>query len=429
MPVTTDNIADFFKTRFLKEAGDATLTSTPLSAEFCDRASGRNVISGDSVQGSIQIGSTSAVQMRIEGETRPTPGNPTFKKFTLALFKCMLSIGMTNETLTKALGNEDTFGDVMLRLNKDAINQGNRVREFSLAGTGDMVLAQCGASGPSTTVALNTTTTLTHRLAWMRRGMKVDIGSAAVPTSITAAATIVSVNLTNKTITIDVAVTVTSAAFVTLAGSGITSGEYRAGAGLEGIVDDTSTYLGINPATYPEWASTVFASGAGARPLTPSLLQESLIRHGRIHDVMPGTKLQCWTGPGQEFALGEFMAANYGGFADYKQSLESGFATMVVHTPKGDITVNSSDHLLDTSAYIIDKSQIEEGVAGVSASATFKDDNGWRWDTVGHAGSPLHDRYDGVHGYQADAYRYATPYTQERWSHFRIDDLTAPFAA
>lgn len=126
-------------------------------------------------------------------------------------------------------------------------------RQFYGDGTGQ--IAQCGASGPSTTVTLASAEAI--RKGFLYVGQRIDIGTAADPDTITANATITDVNEATPSITISASVTVTGSNFIYAQGNVDPSGGgtvYEIDNGLQKLVSaSANTVGGINASTSKYW--------------------------------------------------------------------------------------------------------------------------------------------------------------------------------
>ena len=126
-------------------------------------------------------------------------------------------------------------------------------------GNGDALIAKCGTTTTSTTVALDTFANGGYgydaiKNGWLHPGLTVDIGTTASEASITAdtVITAVSESATAPTITIGASVSTTTAAYVSIANSrsGTTSYEMN---GLRNIISQTADLGGLTVAAQPSW--------------------------------------------------------------------------------------------------------------------------------------------------------------------------------
>ena len=115
-------------------------------------------------------------------------------------------------------------------------------------------LATCGVTGASTTVVLNDDS----NMFYFEDGMRIDIVDAATGLTVVASGRVVnSMDAVNKTITISGAAVATAATDIVVRES--TYGNCVTG--LDSIIDSAGSLYGIDPASYPKWAS--FEQNAG----------------------------------------------------------------------------------------------------------------------------------------------------------------------
>lgn len=134
-------------------------------------------------------------------------------------------------------------------------------------GAGDARVAQCGASGPSTTVTIASAEPI--RQGFLYVGQVIDIGTAADPDTISGTGTprtITDVNEATPSITVSgAAVTVTGANFIYVAGNTSASDAtvvYEVDNGLQKIVSTAAnTVGGINASTSRYWDNQRDATG------------------------------------------------------------------------------------------------------------------------------------------------------------------------
>lgn len=105
-----------------------------------------------------------------------------------------------------------------------------------------------------------------NQMRQLRKNMEVDIGTVADPTA-SGSATIVSVDRSAGTITLDATVAVTSGHFVFRTGSGGnpdgSPSTQKEITGIKRQIAASGTLWNVDPSTYPDWASYV-ATSAGA---------------------------------------------------------------------------------------------------------------------------------------------------------------------
>ncbi len=228
---------------------------------------------------SLHVERNSGVGARRENETLPTAGRQGTTKareetkqntarFELTT-KVMKALNSDKGGFTKAVtfNTDETINDVRRDVNRQAF------------GTSNGVIATCGDTVTSDTVVLATTTG-SHAIRQLEKGMVIDIGTVAAPTTVASARTIESVDRANKTITISGANVSTTAGthFIFRAGSGGASGGVGQAEihGLQHIADDDSTLFNVNPSTYEKWAATVLGNSGTPRAVTEEIFEEAM---------------------------------------------------------------------------------------------------------------------------------------------------------
>lgn len=224
------------------------------------------------------------------GAALPTAGQQGYVNGMAPLRKRYASIQLERQlfkiTDTSAAAFANAVTEEMERVRDDV-----RVDEARQAyGTSDGVVAATGASGPSTTVSLATTTSATQlrQLSdWagpVGQGRLIDIGTVASPTSIASDRTLISVDETAKTIVISgAAVTVTTAErifFANQGGASSNTGLQNDGqielTGLQTMIDNDNIVHTIDPGTTALWKSFVSHNSGTNRAVTENLINNAL---------------------------------------------------------------------------------------------------------------------------------------------------------
>lgn len=166
-------------------------------------------------------------------------------------------IGVEEETLRSTAGNADAVAKAAdLEVNGALSDLQKQITRQFLGGNGDALIAQCGTTTASTTVALNATANQALVRGWLYPGLKVDIGTTADEDAVVAGATITAVTQSTSapTITIDSSVTTSSSHYVSIADARSGTTSYEAN-GLRNIVG-SATLGGLSSTTYPGWQAT-----------------------------------------------------------------------------------------------------------------------------------------------------------------------------
>lgn len=191
-----------------------------------------------------------------EDQNLPSAGAQGYDRATYDLKYLYGRLRVTGPAMEKTSKEAGSFLQI-LKSEIDGLRQDLQMDlSRQIYGTGDAVIAQCAAAGPSTVVTLNSTSGKEAiRKGFLYIGMRVDIATAA-GVYLTSNSEIVDVTLATPSITISDSVTTLTTHFVIRAGAA-TGGALTAGAtniveinGLQQIVAaSTSPLGGINPAS------------------------------------------------------------------------------------------------------------------------------------------------------------------------------------
>lgn len=352
---------------------------------------------------SLHVGRNEGIGSRKELETLPEAGNQGFVKQRVGLKYHYGRLQISGPVIRAAASDKGSWIRPLENETKGVVADEKRDEERQLLGTSDGVIAQCGASGPSDVVATNATRT---QLRQLKKGMKIDIGTVASPTSIAENREIESVNLSNGEITISGAdVTVTTAAFIFRTGNGGSGANQREYTGLQTIVDSTGSLFGIDPATYPEWAS--YEKDAGDAALSDALIEELIDEV----DIISPSGVPNW------------------GITDHAQARK--YAS----------TLKSQKRFVNTVALKGGFSGIEAGTAsGTIAVSTLRDcpvetffavntehlglHEASEWEFMEEDGNVL-NRIPNKDGYEATLFHYSEHVTDARNAHGKLVNLAA----
>lgn len=160
----------------------------------------------------IHMARSGGVGARAELGTLPTAGNQSYNKAVYDLKYLYGVVQVSGPSMAKTASEAGSFLQA-LKSELDGIRNDLQIDVARQCyGDGSAVIAQCGTSGPSTTVTLANAEAL--RKGFLYINQVIDIGTAASPTTITAAATITDINLATPSITISASVSVTGADFI-----------------------------------------------------------------------------------------------------------------------------------------------------------------------------------------------------------------------
>jgi len=353
----------------------------------------------------LQISRNTGVGARLEGETMPTAGNQGTVDQLVSLRSNYGRIRLTRQVISRMEKDRGAFERAVV-LEMDGMRD-DTGRDYNRQewGTSDGVIAQCGASGPSTTVTL-ATTTAEQLLVNFAEGMSVDIGTVANPQLVASARTITAVDFTNKTITISgAAVTVTNVDFVFRAGSGGSGANQRELTGIQTMVSDTGALFSVDPATYFSWASIVEANAGVARPVSENLVTKAMMRSRN--------------------RSGQANWALYAEDQAYRAAVNNLSAKhRIVNTLDLKGGHSAVAYVLGGKEYplIAERDAPVGKIYGLCHDKLVEYvDEDWQWEDMD--GSALHLSMDGTHTFEAYWFKFSEFATVQRNAHFRIDDL------
>jgi hypothetical protein len=247
----------------------------------------RDTVTGRIARHAVHLGRSSGVGARGENGTLPAAGNQAYATVPVPVRYVYGRIQLSGPTIRQAVTDRGAFVDAldaeMSGIRRDSMKDVNR----QLWGTSNGVIAQCGVTTSSTTVALAATTGSTAlRNLFFDGGMVVDIGTVANPTAVASAREITSVNEPNKTVVISgAAVTTAATNFIFRAGAGgasNNSGQPGDGqielTGMQTIVDDSAVLHTINPSSQPKWKAYVNANSGTNRSVTETLITGAIMK-------------------------------------------------------------------------------------------------------------------------------------------------------
>lgn len=236
----------------------------------------------------INTGRNHGVGARAEMGALPTAGQQGYREERVQLKynygrieisgPTIRSMGSDRGSFTRAVQSE-TQGVV-----RDLRNDVNR----QLYGDGSGAIATASASAAGNNVTINNPTKT--QLRQLQVGMRVDVGTAANPTSSAAARNITAVNTSTGVITVDgAAFAVVAGDRITRAGSGGTGAAQKEITGLTAQVAATGALWNIDPANTPNWVSYVDDPGAG-RAVSEDMFMEAQ----QEVNIASGEDLNLW---------------------------------------------------------------------------------------------------------------------------------------
>lgn len=205
-----------------------------------------------------------AVGFRSEHETLPAPGSSEYTYLTEPMRYAYALFNITGQLLKAAESNEGAFRTAFKAEMEDTVLSSKIDHNRAAYGDGSGNMATIRTAQPaSAETEFDVDSTI-----YFRGGEVVDFVLADGTVDV-AAAEVTGVDRTNRTITIDQSVaasTVTTNHFLVRASRDSTTAvpnnsQNKEIQGLDSIVDSTGTLHGINPSTYPQWASHEDAVG------------------------------------------------------------------------------------------------------------------------------------------------------------------------
>jgi hypothetical protein len=211
----------------------------------------------------IRISRNQGVGSRAENTVLPAPGNEGFTYITEPLRHHYGLFNITGQLLKASESNEGAFKRALTVETKGTTESLKMRVNIQAYGNGDGALGVVsGAAGPTTVIPVDTTVNF-------RVGEIVDVYDISGAVWLAAARTVTAVNRSGLTVTLSGAnITVATGDLIVGASSDSTTSvpnnDYNAAlTGLAKIVSNTGVLHGIDPATVPQWASTV-VDAAGA---------------------------------------------------------------------------------------------------------------------------------------------------------------------
>lgn len=418
MPLTLANADAALKEFYLPAIRNQLNNDTPM----LNIVSKKNVdVEGRRAVLSVKVGRNWGIGARSDGGTLPTAGNQQYAEERVPL-RYNYGVGqVTGPTINQTMSDRGSFIRAVRSETEGVTDDLKRDFNRQLWGTSDGKIAQCGVSGPSTTVALNASTP-DSAVRQFAVGMKVDIATLAQAAAGTGGkvhgATISAVVTTPgaATITIDTSITAAATDFVFLAGSGGggASPPQKELTGIQSIVAASGSLFNIDPASQPVWASRVDANGG-----TPRAVSETLMaRNMQLCQILSGewpTIIVCSDGVQRSYAGLLMSQKRFPGATE----LPGGYSAVefVAAGPKVPVTYDR-----DCPSGVTASPQTVGGTMwGLNPKHLFLG-SASDWDFMDRDGAVL-SRTGTTDAYNFTLYRYCDLFTDKRNSHFKIADL------
>jgi hypothetical protein len=309
----------------------------------------------------LHVSRSSGVFARVENETLGAAGNQVYAQAVYNLKYLYGRVNVSGPAIAKSASDAGSFLRAMkseLDFIKDDIAV-DFARQVYGDGTGQV--AQCGTSGPSTTVTLASSEPL--RKGFLHIGMVIDIGTAADPDTLAADAVISAYSLATPSITTGASVTVTGANFIYRANNvdRTTGVPKEMDTGLQKILATAANSVGgINAASAGNeyWDNQRDTAGTAIGLNRLMTIYNVCVAAGAGGDAI------CVTTPGLVRQL--FASADFGGsapngnvrFVNTKQ-FAGGFSSVSFDTGGGPVELASDRHAPFGKVYIIDKGHVK----------------------------------------------------------------------
>lgn len=245
---------------------------TPALTNIKSTAKNITNVGGAGVAFVAHFGRNHGIGARNELEQLPAAGQQVYARGTTGLKSLYGAIQCTGQVMYQAKTNPQSFvdyvGEEMTRLKSDLAKDQNR----QVYGDGTGTLAKVTAADTTTTVVE------VDDLTYLSIGMRIDILDEStlvnpVPTAQNTNYVIITgIDETNLEITVDTSIAAVAVDDVLVRSSRTsTSGTNswnKEWTGFKAIIADTGVLYGIDPATYPDWASTVLTTASNVGVLT-----------------------------------------------------------------------------------------------------------------------------------------------------------------
>jgi hypothetical protein len=242
----------------------------------------------------LHTGRSGGIGARGEMETLPTPDVQKYDEAIYTLKYLYGAVQASGPAMELTSSNEGAFLEAFKSELDGIRNDLARDTSRQLYGDGSAKLATCGTTTADTAVVISSDEPL--RKGQIYPGLLVDIGTAAAPTTVVAAASVVSVDIATKTVTIDSAVTTSSSDFIFIAGANVGGTVREITGGVQALVPTTpgGTYGTIDSSTSTFWQNQALAATAGAVALDDLATADNMvtIKGGRTSAMVSSLAVQ-----------------------------------------------------------------------------------------------------------------------------------------
>jgi len=231
---------------------------------------------------SLDIGRNPTVFARLDNGAFPTSIGQTAYAEQRVPVKRLYALGqITGQSLKATKSNKASFARALQREMENQMKNLKRDVNRQLWGTSNGVLVQAALTTTSAIVNLASTATV-NQIRNLFANQVVDVATVAQAAAGTGGrvhgGTITAVDTTNFTVTLDSAISAASTDFLFINGNGGSGTAARELTGIPSMVDSTGSLFNVDPASYPEWASTELGNGGTPRSISDNLIGQAL--HG-----------------------------------------------------------------------------------------------------------------------------------------------------
>lgn len=354
---------------------------------------------------SLHVGRNQGLGARKELEDLPAPGNQAYVKARVNLKYNYGQIQVSGPVMRAMKSDNGSWLRALESETRGVVNDLKQDTERQLLGTSDGVIAATGVTSASTTVVHSATKTQARHL---RVGMVIDIGTVASPTSVAQGRTITSIVSPTSFVISGAAVTTATTDRIFRTGSGGATTNQREITGLQTIVDSTGSLFGVDPATYPEWAS--YEKDASAAAISDTLIAELIDEV----DVTSPLGVPDWAITDHRQA--RVLAATYTGNRRFTNDGElfGGFKGIEVGTASGSLILSTLRDAPVQTLFAVNRSALTEYKAS-------------DWEFMEEDGNVLQRIVtgNGKDGYGATLFKYSEQATSYRNAHGKIVNLAA----
>lgn len=357
----------------------------------------------------VNIGRNQGIGARAELGTLPDAGAQTYINPRIPLRYNYGRIQLSGQIIRDTSSDSGSFTRSVQSETQGVVRdlKNDVARQCYGDGTG-VILTASGAKTSQTFPVANATTA---QLAQLGVGMKIDIGSAAgTPSDIADGVVITAINRTAKTITVSGTLgTVASGSRISRHGNGGTGVTQKEITGAKAIVAASGSLYGIDPATYPDWASYVKTS-AGA------VSEDMFIEVDQEVNMASGEQIDLWV----------TTSAVHRGVAALLQSDKRFPGTNQLRGGYSGLDMSSVSQGMQGAnevTMVFDKDMTESGAAYGFCTKRLQEYSNSDWEFMQDDGAIL-SRVANKDAYEATIFAYKEIGTDGRNAHGKIEGIT-----